>query len=63
MRAFVYHEETRNIVARIEGENNEAVEAAFNERYSTDGYALTYSPALTAWDGLIMGDDVDDIDA
>jgi hypothetical protein len=61
---YIYNTEDMALVARIEGDDNEACEAVANEQYGdTDSYGWTYSPAFGTVDGVQPGENVVDIDA
>ncbi len=63
MKAYVYNTETREVAAEIKGDNNQSIEAKFNEiGYDTDIYGLTYSPAFGTNEGLITDGDFEIID-
>lgn len=61
MKAYVYNTESMNLIAEIKGDDNQSIEAKFNEVYGDD-YGLTYSPAFGAEDGLITDGDFEVID-
>jgi hypothetical protein len=61
---YIYNTEDMTLVARIEGENNEACEAVAAGQYGdTDCFGWTYSPAFGAVDGVKPGENVVDIEA
>ena len=59
---FVYREEDNQVVARISGDDDEALleRAAFE--YGSGDFCYTFTPAFGMSDGLIPGDDVVDIE-
>ena len=59
---YVYNLDDNALVARINGRDNAACEAAA-ESYDPDIYGRTYSPAFGAVDGLIDSIDAAEIDA
>ena len=61
MKLYIYDEETREVVAVIDGDSNEACEGAANERFG-DEYLSTYSPAFGTVDGLIETEDTERIE-
>lgn len=64
MKAYIYNVDTREVVAEIKGDDNQSIEAKFDEiGYDTDLYGLTYSPAFGAIDGLVTDGDFEVIDA
>ena len=59
---YIYDADTMTLIARITGDDNSACERIATERFGdTDAYGWTYSPAFGCTDGLIPGDDVEDI--
>lgn len=63
MTGYVYAALDKTVVAVIEGPDNAAIEAAYSKRFGADEYALTYSPAFGASDGLIVSSDTETINA
>jgi len=61
MNAYIYNIETNNVIAQIRGNDNQSIEAKFNEIY-TGNCMLTYSPAFGAVDGLSTDGDFDVVD-
>ncbi len=59
---FAYNPDTMECVARIEGSTNAVCEAVFADRFGDD-FGSTYSPAFGTVDGLVAGENVEDIDA
>ena len=64
MKLYAYNVESMEVVAIINGENNEECEAkAENAGYSpSDDIAWTYSPAFGMVDGLTDNDDAEEIE-
>ena len=62
MNAYVYNTDTNVVVAEIRGNDNQSIEAKYNECFDADEYGLTYSPAFGADDGLVTDGDFDVID-
>lgn len=63
MKAYIYNVETREVIAEIKGDDNQSIEAKFDEiGYDTDLYGLTYTSAFGSVDGLVTDGDFDVID-
>jgi hypothetical protein len=63
MKAYIYNVDTRKVVAEIKGDDNQSIEAKFDEiGYDTDLYGLTYTPAFGSIDGLVTDGDFEVID-
>lgn len=63
MKAYIYNVNTREVIAEIKGDDNQSIEAKFDEiGYDTDLYGLTYSPAFGSIDGLVTDGDFEVID-
>ena len=61
---YVFSTEDNTLVARIEGETNEACENCASNNYGdTDTFGWTYSPAFGFAGGLLPGENVQDIEA
>jgi|688.fasta_scaffold01948_18 hypothetical protein len=57
---YIYSIETNEHVATITGSSNDDCEIVANERYGSNDYAWTYSPAFGSADGLrYIGDAVE----
>jgi hypothetical protein len=57
---YVYNIESNEHIATITGSSNASCEAVANERYGSNDYAWTYSPAFGLADGLrYIGDAVE----
>jgi hypothetical protein len=64
MTLYIYNTETNEVVAKIHGGDNPALEAMAAAGYGdTDRYGWTYSPALGTVDGLIDRSDAVELEA
>lgn len=61
MTVYIYNIETREVVAKVYGEN--ATQRALQENYDWDQYGVTEAPAFGANDGLIDTADAEIIEA
>ena len=52
MKLYVYNTETRQVVEVVEAPTNAECEAIASEKYDTDTFGWTYTPAFGANDGL-----------
>lgn len=64
MKLYIYENESMELSAIINAEDNAQCEAVANEQYGdTDLYGWTYSPAFGFDDGVIENADAEEIDA
>lgn len=62
MEAYVYKTENNIVIAKITGDDNQSIEAKYDECFDQDECGLTYSPAFGANEGLIIDGDFNVID-
>jgi hypothetical protein len=62
MKAYIYNEDTKIIIAEIKGDSEQSIEAKYCECFDTEENGLTYSPAFGFNDGLINDGDFEVID-
>lgn len=64
MTLYIYTVDNNTLVARIAGTSNAVCERVAAERFGDqDEYGWTYTPAFGCADGILPGEDVEDIDA